>query len=175
MYRIFWSMISVVVIGIMTGCGAEAPRVASSDHRKPVERKATWMEEDSNDEPVEPDVMDDEPKITKKPVPRVKTKSRRPEPDADSLEDKSIPASELKKLDFDQITSRLGTPDDIYRSTKKSNVGLAVWKTGDNEYTVVSFVETIDGSMKTIVLAVLDKRPKSIVENMRRNFDKGLK
>ncbi|MFN5329047.1 MAG: hypothetical protein ACK5DV_07695, partial [Planctomycetota bacterium] len=70
---------------------------------------------------------------------------------------------------------RLGTPDDIYRSTKKSNVGLAVWKTGDNEYTVVSFVETIDGSMKTIVLAVLDKRPKSIVENMRRNFDKGLK
>jgi hypothetical protein len=54
-------------------------------------------------------------------------------------------------------------------------VGLAVWKTGDNEYTVVSFVETIDGSMKTIVLAVLDKRPKSIVENMRRNFDKGLK
>jgi hypothetical protein len=105
----------------------------------------------------------------------VKTKSHRPEPDADSLEDKSIPASELKKLDFEQITSRLGTPDDIYRSTKKSNVGLAVWKTGDNEYTVVSFVETIDGSMKTIVLAVLDKRPKSIVENMRRNFDKGLK
>lgn len=88
---------------------------------------------------------------------------------------KSATAEDLKKLSFDQITERLGTPDDEYRSTKKPNMGLAIWATGENQYTVVSFIEAIDGSGQTLVMTVHDKRSKAIVENMKRSLDKGMK
>ena len=83
----------------------------------------------------------------------------------------SASAEELKKLGYDEIVRRLGEPDEEYRSKKKPNMGLAIWETGDNEYTVVSFIEAIDGSGQTLVLTVHDKRSRSIVENMKRTLD----
>ena len=80
-------------------------------------------------------------------------------------------AEDLKKLGYDEIVRRLGEPDEEYRSKKKANMGLAIWETGDNQYTVVSFIEAIDGSGQTLVLTVHDKRSKSIVENMKRTLD----
>lgn len=80
-------------------------------------------------------------------------------------------AEDLQKLGYDEIVRRLGDPDEDYRSKKKANMGLAIWETGDNEYTVVSFVHAIDGSGRTVVLTVHDKRSKSIVENMKRALD----
>lgn len=80
-------------------------------------------------------------------------------------------AEDLQKLGYDEIMRRLGDPDEDYRSKKKANMGLAIWETGDNEYTVVSFVHAIDGSGRTVVLTVHDKRSKSIVENMKRALD----
>jgi len=83
----------------------------------------------------------------------------------------SAAAEDLKKLGYAEIVRRLGEPDEDYRSKKKPNMGLAIWETGDNEYTVVSFIEAIDGISPTLVLTVHDKRSRSIVENMKRSLD----
>lgn len=80
-------------------------------------------------------------------------------------------AEDLQKLGYDEIVRRLGDPDEDYRSKKKANMGLAIWETGDDQYTVVSFVHAIDGSGRTLVLTVHDKRSKSIVENLKRALD----
>lgn len=87
----------------------------------------------------------------------------------------SLTDEELEDMTFAQIRSRLGQPSEVYRSSKKRNVGLAIWETGDNEYTVVGFIESIDGSNQTVVLTRHTQRPRSIVENMKRNLDKSLK
>ncbi|QEL17868.1 hypothetical protein [Limnoglobus roseus] len=80
-------------------------------------------------------------------------------------------AEDLQKLSYAQIVQRLGEPDEDYRSKKKDNMGLAIWETDDGLYTVVSFVHAIDGSGRTVVLTVHDKRSRSIVENMKRALD----
>lgn len=82
-----------------------------------------------------------------------------------------LTADQLQKLSYAEIVKRLGEPDEDYRSKNKDNMGLAIWETGDEEFTVVGFVHSIDGSGRTIVLSAHVKRSKSIVENMKRALD----
>lgn len=78
---------------------------------------------------------------------------------------------DLKRLSFDEICSRMGPPDEVYTSSWKPNVGLAIWKTGSNQYTVVSFIKTIDGSDETWVTTVHTERSMQIVNTMKKAVD----
>lgn len=79
-------------------------------------------------------------------------------------------AAELEQLSFDEILRRLGSPSEEVRSVKKPNVGLAIWKAGDDEFTVVTFAKSIDGISPTLVMTVHDRRSKAIVEEMKRKL-----
>ncbi len=85
---------------------------------------------------------------------------------------KELTADDLKNLSFAEIEQRLGQPAEVYRSKKRQNLGLAIWATGNDKYTVVSFLESIDGSLQTVILTSEVNRTRSIVENMKRTLDK---
>jgi hypothetical protein len=90
-------------------------------------------------------------------------------------EKRKAAGSDLQGLNFDEINARLGPPSEVYRSKKRPNLGLAIWATGDDKYTVVGFLESIDGSNQTVVLTVHEKRTRSIVANMKNSLDSALK
>lgn len=84
-------------------------------------------------------------------------------------------ADELRGLTYPQIVSRLGRPDEDYRTPTRRNVGLAVWKTGDDEYTVVGFVHAVDGSGRTLVTGVHDGRSRASVGGLKRALNNSVK
>lgn len=85
--------------------------------------------------------------------------------------DKSLSEDELKKLGYNEIIFRMGPPDEEYTSRWKSNQRLAIWETGNNEYTVIWLLKAIDGSGETVVMLVKTKRHSGVVEQMKKAID----
>ena len=85
--------------------------------------------------------------------------------------DKSLSEDELKKLSYNEIIFRMGPPDEEYTSRWKSNQRLAIWETGNNEYTVIWLLKAIDGSGETVVMLVKTKRHSGVVEQMKKAID----
>lgn len=86
--------------------------------------------------------------------------------------DKSLSEDELKKHKYDEIVLRMGPPDEEYISRWKSNLRLAIWETGNNEYTVIGLLKAIDGSGETVVMLINTKRHSGIVKQMKEAIDK---
>ena len=84
-------------------------------------------------------------------------------------------AGDLEGKTYAQIVKQLGQPHEDFRTTKKRNVGLATWKTGQDEYTVVGFVHAIDGSGRTVVTTTQVGRTKAVVENMKSALNNSFK
>jgi len=85
----------------------------------------------------------------------------------------SLTQAEIDKLSLEEIRNRLGQPSEVYRSSIHSNTGLYIWETGSNDFAVLLFVETIDGSNQVIILNKFVHRSGSIVERLKRVVDKG--
>jgi hypothetical protein len=69
------------------------------------------------------------------------------------------------------LIERLGTPDEKYYAKKKKNLVLAVWHTGNDQYTIVTYMEAVDGSNNILLMTRHDNKPRSIVEQMKRKID----
>jgi len=103
------------------------------------------------------------------PEPR-QMKSRTGDPVEENGEEVTL--DDLNDLSFVQIAQRLGQPTELHRSKKRQNLGLAIWASGNDKYTVVGFLESIDGKTPTLVMSKDVNRTRSIVDNMKRAIDK---
>ncbi len=92
-------------------------------------------------------------------------------PEAKKSIDKSLSEDELNKLKYDEIVLRMGPPDEEYISRWKSNQRLAIWETGNNEYTVIWLLKAIDGSGETFVMLIKTKRHSGVVKQMKKAID----
>ena len=67
---------------------------------------------------------------------------------------------QLKEMQYREIMQKLGQPTLRFRGQRRTNMETLAWKTGDNEYTVVTFLHAIDGTGRAITMAAFDKRTK---------------
>lgn len=83
----------------------------------------------------------------------------------------AITAEEMQEMSFQQILERFGEPEEVYRKPDKQNLGVYIWKTGEDDYAAITFVQPVEGSGQMHIASRFVHLTGALVAKLKKALD----